>query len=289
MTSTLLIAMSAGFIKTASILALASGLLMGLVSGLRKLFLKNKVKFLVYVLITLLLFSATAFLSNKKVLNDIPLNNFIAFQLIFLALGLLHVFALRKIFPDLLEKQTDFWLEFLYTIVIGSLGLIGFFFIVGNYKPSYDFIFLASAISFIIPFMIVKLYEYSISIPVRIYKKWAYPVDKRIQDPKNEELINPLVISFEFNKGKNLDNLSNFRLKAPEKMEFGKLFYFFINDYNDRHPESEIGYMDDDNTPFDWIFYTKPKWYSAQRHIDFSRTIEGNNIKEDDVIMCKRV
>ncbi len=283
-----LTAISADFFKVGILLFAVSAILMGLVAGLKKLFVKNKKKFFLYVIVVLALFAATALLSNEKVLNDIPLNNFIGFQIIFLCLGSLHIIALRKFFPDLSENRTKFWSEFLYTIVITLLGLITFLLVINIYKPEYQYIFATSAICFIIPLLVVKLYEFAVSVPVPIYKKWFYPLDKKIKDPKDEELTNPLVISFEFNKGKKLEELSNFRLKAPEKMEFGKLFYFFINDYNDRHPEGEIQFLDNKNEPFGWIFYTKPNWFGSQSHIDFSRTVEGNSIKENDVIICKR-
>ncbi|GAA3515773.1 TssN family type VI secretion system protein [Aquimarina addita] len=282
------ISLNPDFIKIGLLLLGVSAILMGLVSGLKKLFTKNKKKFFLYIIVTVILFAATAFLSNEKVLNDIPLNNYIAFQILFLLLGSLHVFTLRKFFPDLSENFSDFWTEFLYTIVTVFVGLIGFLFIVDMYKPEYQYMFTSSALWFIIPFMVVKLYEFSIAVPVAIYKKWFYPIDKRMQDPKNEELVNPLVISFEFNKKKRTKEFSNFRLKAPEKMEFGKLFYFFINDYNERHPGGEIQFLDEKNNPYGWIFYTKPKWFGSQKHIDFTRTVESNNIVEDDVIICKR-
>lgn len=282
------ISLNPDFIKIGLLLLGVSAILMGFVSGLKKLFTKNKKKFLLYILVTVILFAATAFLSNEKVLNDIPLNNYIAIQILFLCLGSLHVFTLRKFFPDLAEKFSDFWTEFLYTIVTIFIGLIGFLFVVSMYKPAYQYIFTSSALWFLIPFMVVKLYEFSISIPVAIYKKWFYPIDKRMQDPKNEELVNPLVISFEFNKKKKTKEISNFRLKGPEKMEFGKLFYFFINDYNERHPGGEIQFLDEKNNPYGWIFYTKPGWFGSQKHIDFTRTVQGNEIEENDIIICKR-
>ncbi|WP_025739943.1 TssN family type VI secretion system protein [Aquimarina pacifica] len=284
----LLATLNADFLKLGIILLAVSAILMSFVSGLKKLFTKNKKKFFLYILVTLLLFGLVGLLSNEKVLDNLPLNNFISFQVLFLVLGILHVLGLRKFFPDLSEKTTDFWTEFLYTIVTTFLGLVAFMFVVGIYKPEYTYVFTAASITFIIPFMVVKLYEFAISVPVKIYKKWMYPINKKIKDPKSDELANPLVISFEFNKGKNLDQISNFRLKAPEKMEFGKLFYFFINDYNERHPEEEIQFLDRQNNPFGWIFYTKPSWFRGQKHIDFTRTVEANNIKEDDVIICRR-
>ena len=259
---------SMGFLKVGIILFALSAILMGFVSRLRKLFTKNKKKFLLYVLVILLLFAGTALLSNEKVLNDIPLNSFIGFQIIFCLLGILHVYVLRKVFPNLKTKQTDFWSEFLYSIVTTCLGLISFIWVVELFKPAYKYIFTASAIWFLIPLLIVKLYEFAISVPVPVYRKWKYPIDIKVKEPKNEDLINPLVISFEFNKSENLEEVTNFRLKAPEKMEFGTLFYFFINDYNERHPQEEIEFLDQNKNPYGWIFYTKPRFFGLYRHVD---------------------
>ncbi len=275
--------------KIGVVLLVITVILMGFVTGLKKLFTKNRKKFFLYILVVLLLFGATALLGNENVLNNVPLNNFISFQVVFLILGVLHVLALRKFFPDLSETRTSFWSEFLYTIVTVCMGLMSFMFVIGLYKPAYTYIFLASVIAFVIPFTVVKLYEFAVSIPVSVYKKWFYPIDKKVKDPKDEELINPLVISFEFNKGKSMDEISNFRLKAPERMEFGKLFYFFINDYNERHPGGEINYIDEKNNPSGWIFYSKPNWLGFQKFINFNKTVEANNIKENDVIICRRV
>ncbi len=286
---TLLTTMNMDALKMGVILLAITVILMGFVASLKKLFVKNKKKFFLYILVTLILFAATGLLCNKNVLNNLPLNNFISFQIVFLCLGVLHLLALRKFFPDLSEKPTLFWPEFLYSIVTLFIGLISFMYVVGLFKIEYTYVFLAASIAFLLPFLVVKIFEFSVSIPVPIYQKWFYPIDKKIKDPKDEELQNPLVISFEFNKGKNAEEISNFRLKAPERMEFGKLFYFFINDYNERHPSSEISYIDEQGNPSGWIFYTRPNWLGMQKYINYNKTVEGNNIKEDDIIICKRV
>lgn len=282
-------AIGADFFKVSVLLFVVGALIMAFVTSIKKLFTKNKKKFLIYAVVLLLLFAATALLSNDKVLNDLPLSSFIGFQIVFLLLGILHIYVLRKFFSDLSEKPTNFWGEFLYTIASTCIGLTTFMMVVEIYKPSYKYIFAASVLLFIIPFMVLKLYEFAISIPLPVFKKWYYPINENIKDPKEDEMQNPLVISFEFNKGHQEDEYSNFRLKAPENMEFGRLFYFFMNDYNDRHPESLIQFMDKSNNPYGWLFYKKPKWYGTLKHIDFSRTVYGNKIKEDDIIICKKL
>ncbi len=283
-----MIALTPGFLRLSLVMLILGGVLMGLVAKLKKLFEKDKKTFFIYVLIAILVFGMTALLANDKVLDNSPTGNFLSFQFLFLLYGSLHVLAMRKFFADISESMTDFWTEFLYTIVIMLLGLIGFLFVVQFYKAEYMYVFLASVICFMIPYFVVKLYEFAISIPVPIYKKWTYPSTENMKDPKESELKNPVIISFEFNKDVDTDEISSFRLKAPEQMEFGKLFYFFINDYNERHPESQIAHKDKENKPYEWVFFSKPDFIGNRKHIDFIKTVGSNRIKENDVIICQR-
>ena len=39
----------------------------------------------------------------------------------------------------------------------------------------------------------------------------------------------------------------------------------------------------------EWDFYFKPNWYSSIQHINFNLTVAANHIKEDTVIICRRV
>ncbi len=276
-------------IKMSIIFLIVGTLLMIFMKGIKKLFSKKRKQVLIYLFVLVLLFALTALLCNPMVLNNIPLHNFFAFQFIFLLLGILHFYVSREYFETLSEKTSSFWSEFLFTVALSCIALIAFFFITNLYKPEYKFVFLGSALWFLVPILVIKTYEFAMTIPLPVYKKWYYPVGKNIKDPKDEELINPQVISFEFHKDEKTSELTNFRLKAPEKMEFGRLFYFFINDYNDRHPESKIAYLDSKNEPHGWIFYKKPSWYSFMKYIDFIRTVESNGVREDNVIICQRI
>ncbi|MGB0950094.1 MAG: TssN family type VI secretion system protein [Marinirhabdus sp.] len=275
-------------LQMAIIFLVVGTVLMILMKGIKKLFSKKKKQVLIYLLVLFVTFALTALISNEKVLNNIPLYNLYAFQFIFLLLGILHIYVCREYFGVLSEKAGSFWSEFIFTIAVCCIALIGFVVVCNLFKPEYSYVFLGAALWFIVPMLVVKTYEFSMSIPLPVYKKWYYPVGKNIKDPKNEELINPHVISFEFHKDEKTSELSNFRLKAPEKMAFGKLFFFFINDYNDRHPESKIIYLNDQNEPNGWIFYKKPRWYSVMKYIDYVRTVESNGIREDSVIICQR-
>jgi len=276
-------------LKMAAIFFVVSLIIMFVFKGTKKLLSKKRKQLILYILITMAVTALLAFLGSERVLNDIPLHIFIGIQVGFLALGIIHVLVSRQHFKLLSENPGSFWSEIIFTCVVLMIGLVSFVLVLNLFKADYTFTYLGAAIWHLVPVFLVKTYEFSMLIPLPVYKKWMYPVGKYINDPKDEELVNPQVISFEFHKSERTEELTNFRLKAPEKMEFGKLFYFFINDYNLRHPESVIEYVDDKNKPHGWIFYKRPKWYLPMKYIDHARTVDSNGISEDDVIICNRV
>ena len=96
-------------------------------------------------------------------------------------------------------------------------------------------------------------------------------------------------IRFEFKKKINDGAITNFRAKAPVDMYFGELFYYFINDYNERHPDGRVEYVNGSGEPNGWVFYKKPRWHTlGTSYIDAEKTIFNNHIKENDVIICSR-
>ena len=271
-------------------LIIISTLIMMLMTKLRKLFAKNKKLAIIYALIVLVTFALIGLLSSSKVLNDTPLNSFFGFQFLFFAFGILHLYILRKHFPDLSQDKSAFFPEFLFTLAYVCLGLIAFIQVVNRFKSPFSYIFMSSTILFVLPTLFYKMYEFAMQIPVPIYESWIFPLGKNIKDPTKEELINPKVISFEFKKTADDHEITNFRVKAPQAMEFGKLFYFFIIDYNERHPEGLIEILEDNSQqPIGWVFYFKPNWYSPLKHINFTQTVNANKITEDSVIICRRV
>ncbi len=276
--------------KVSIIFFFIGSLIMILFGKLRKLFTKNKKKAILYALLILVTFALVGLLSSSKVFNDSPFNSFIGVQFLFLILGGVHVYVLRTFFEDFQEERSEFFKEFLFTIAIVCIGLIAFFNVVSYFKESFKFIYLSAAFAFLVPFLFYKLYEFAFLIPVPVYKKWMYPLRENIKDPTSVELENPLVISFEFKKNRDTDDITNFRVKAPMGMEFGKLFYFFLNDYNERHPESKIEFLNKKGDhPLGWVFHYKPHWWSTLKHINFLKTVEGNDLKENHIVICHRV
>lgn len=264
--------------------------LMTLMAKLRKVFGKNKKLAIGYALFVLLTFALTGLLSSSMVLAGTPMNSFIGFQLVFFLLGILHIYVMRTFFPDLSEDDSQFFPECLFTLAYTCLGLIVFLQVVDRFRSPFNYVFMTSALWFIVPFLVLKLYEFAVQIALPVYDSWLFPLGKEIKDPGKNAWTNPKVIAFEFKKKENEDHITNFRIKAPQGMEFGKLFYFFIIDYNERHPEGEIEILDEKTQrPSSWVFHVKPNWYSSVKHIDFNKTVGYNNIGENSVIMCSRV
>lgn len=271
-------------------LMLMSSIIIALATRVRKLFKENKKKAIIYALFVLATFALAGLLSSSLVFEGAPGTSFVGFQIVFLLLGILHIYVMRKYFPGLCEEPSDFFAEFLFTLAYVCLGLIVFSQIVNKFRSPFSYLFLGSSLMFLVPFFTYKLYEFAVSIPVAFYESWKFPTQKDIKDPTSDELANPRVISFEFMKTRQNKAITNFRVKAPKAMRFGRLFYFFLMDYNERHPENPVEIMDaQSKDPSEWIFYFKPNWYSSLRHIDITKTVDENGIKENTVIICKRV
>lgn len=218
------------------------------------------------------------------------LQYYIFFQALIALLGSLHVYTMYRFM-----KWTDantFWPELLLTLVITLLGGLCF---IMTYRiinrEGLELAMASAALFFIIPFFVYRTYRAAIAIPPKVLKQWYYPLNQQnVMEPDESKLKNLLVISFEFQKKKGDKYYTNFRAKAPVDMEFGELFYYFINDYNERHPNSTINYTTQQREPDGWIFYKKPKWYTiVTSYIDTERTVFINHIRENDVIICSRI
>lgn len=281
--------LSGNVFRTSIILFIVSSILMVLVKKVRKVFTKNKLQAIVYVIVLALLFGLTALLSHHKILNDSPINSYIGIELILFVLGIGHVFVLRIYFKELSENKSEFFGEVVLTLAFLAVALLAFVQVVSRFRSPYLMVYLTAGIAFIIPLLVLKLYEFAALIPVPVYKKWFFPLNNDIKEPTNSELSNPLVISLEFEKRPGDKDISRFKVKAPEYMEFGKLFYFFVDDYNALHPEKKIKVTEDNGELSGWIFYFKPRWWQSIRHIDANKTIDWNGIREESNIMVQRV
>lgn len=274
--------------KVSMLLMLVSGFIMALASKVRTIFKKNKLKAFVYLFSVVLLFALTALMAHKKVLNNDPLNSFIGMEIVVFLMGIGHIYVLRTLFKEWFQDKNEFFKEILFTVVILCVALLVFMNIVGRFKEEFTLYYLGVSVAFVLPTLALKMYELSALIPVPIYKKWTFPIGVELREPSQNELANPLVITFQLRKKYGDTTISRLRTKAPEDMEFGRLFFFFVEDYNQLHPEQKIQVQDKNNKPNGYIFYFKPNWWSPIQHIDTTKTVKWNGIREDCTIIVQQ-
>jgi hypothetical protein len=212
---------------------------------------------------------------------------FIILQVLMLVLGIVHQALLKRITGW--NGENTFFGELFLTMASATAG--GIFLMLAlvatgmkNFAPE----MLSSLVWFLVPFAFTRSIGWYDRIPKRIFKTWSYPVDNPYPDPSDSELASPLVISFEFMKKTGNEEFTQFRAKAPKDLQFGKLFYYFINDYNSRHPESTIE-IADATAAFPWVFHFKPRFLVRTRYLDPDETVFHNQIRENSVIVCKRI
>ncbi len=252
-------------------------------------FVKYRKQLALHLLLFIVLFLLLGLLGHSSVFFS-PTIMYVVLQVCCFLLGLLHLHLMQQNFK-FNENEHGFWLELLFTLAVAGFGFVAFYILFSYFnREGYSLLFCSAIFIFICSYFIYQCFERAMDIPMKIYKKWFYPMNTALKDPDESKLKNMLVISFEFIKKPDDSHYTNFRSKAPNDMDFGQLFYFFINDYNDRHPNEKIVFKTDGEQPFGWIFYKKRKWYQfITRYIDADSSFYMNKIKENDIIVCNRI
>ncbi len=249
---------------------------------------KRRRKKYYYYLLTLVVIMAifVAILYNLK--QSALLLRYFSMLAFTLLMGAVHVFIYRYSFNKFDSHQN--LKELLFSLITSFVLVVPILMIATHFNDlSYlPYYFLVVA-AFTLPTSFFVLYKYSVSIPVKLYSKWYYPLGKKYETPKHYELKNMIVLNFMFYKSTTATNMTSFKAKAPKDMAFGRLFFFFINDYNDKKTTTKIELTDTTGDPFGWYFYSKPKWYGASKHIDSELTVEQNSLKDGDVVVCQRI
>jgi hypothetical protein len=214
---------------------------------------------------------------------------YITIQLLCVLLGILHIRSMPRYLKWTGSRKT-FWLEVMYTIVISAFGYMAFVLVFKWVnKDGYHWLMGSCIVWVLITRFIYHTFKKSIDIPVKIYSQWYYPLHEEMEDPDEEKMKHLILITFMFQKKTTDTFFTNFSAKAPVDMEFGQLFYYFINDYNDRYPNGKIQYVNERGEAFGWTFYRKPKWYEiSTRYVDVEKTFFANRIRQNDVIVCIR-
>jgi hypothetical protein len=243
---------------------------------------------LFYLFIASLLLSSTGFFLYLKPSTG-EITPLLLGQVGILLIGTGHVFLVRTLLPW--YADTKFGVHLVFALCILIFGYL-FFNLSFTFLLDSDvtLIWYASLLWFLVPVLLDQTIAFLLSVPPRDYKTWQYPVGETLEDPSDKEMENPVVISFVFKKHSDAGEPTTFRAKAPLGMTLGRLFYFFINDYNSRHPESTISFMAENNLPEQWIFYKiRNKWLNIKTALDPEEAMYNCKIKENDILVCNRI
>ena len=273
------------FITVATFLA---GIFLFLNNGGKKISLKV---FILYTLATVVLFALmglTAFITISA-----PLVYFVGTQLGMLALGITHTAVFAYILAD--DENASFWNELVFTLFVMLLG--GFIYLALRSRlgeqTGYNILLLTSLISFLIPFLFYKAFNYSVAIAPREYEKWYFPVDKDFDEELDEDDFDDkktiIAVVDIIGRTSKDENLVHGTIRAPLRYEFGDWIATYIWGRNERMPGEKVEYLDQYGQPQGWNFYIKPKWYQSPRYLNHKLTIGENKITEKDVIICERV
>ncbi len=250
-------------------------------------FKKQQKKYYYYLLVHLAVMALiTAIVYNLRQ-STLMLRYFSLMSYAFIAGGL-HVYFYRRTFGQFGAHQT--FREFMFALITALVPVLPII-MLASYFDDLSFLpyyFLVTA-AFVIPTSFYILFHYSVSIPVKLYSKWYYPLGEKYDSPKPYELANMIVLNFMFHKNTREQHMTRFKAKAPKDMGFGRLFYFFINDYNDKKTTTKIEMTEDSGNPCGWYFYTKPKWYGTLKQVDSEMTVEKNQLGDGDVVVCQRI
>ena len=212
-------------------------------------------------------------------------------QILFIGLGILHIFLAYKFLPWFLE---ELHIEQLFFSLIISLMAIGFqFMFFYRIFDGENFVYpiIPSFIAFMAPSIIMKSYVYLMNIPEpqKKYLSWIYPKNDDIEEPDGTDLSGTIILNIYILKSTEDSEPSNYTVKAPVNMNFGVYIYFLIKNFNENNQEDPIRFYNEKGDFYSWYFSVKPKWFQSKRFIDPSLTIKENNLKDNITITCDRI
>ena len=214
-------------------------------------------------------------------------------SVLYLLFGWIHLRQLMKRFKG---QDVPFWLsvifELLLTFFTLLLGVYLFTYIFNWLSPFQGYALLSAScsISFLIPLFFYYSYMQLLSIPFSIYRAWRYDVNRNIADFDGFDLTQLKVVSIEL--AKNVEEGSQFRIKAKmpaSGLTFGDWFQKVLDDYNFKNGTNAIALFDEEGLYYTWVFYVKRSFFHLRHYINFDLDSTENKIRENDIIICKRV
>ena len=248
---------------------------------------KYRSKFYIYLFSFAFVYAIIALLGYNKLLQDNNLYEFIFYQVCSLIIGIVHCYAYRGYFEKFgSKKPVNEYLFALLSVCFASVP----FMLIYTFLNGTDLVYLMIGhfIVFFIPTFLNDTFNRAMNIPPKVYVTWQFPENyKEAAGVSDEEMRDLVVFTLLMDKDKEASRYSVYRAKGPTRVDFGRLFYNFVLDYNEKHSNEQIQ-IEDENGLFSWVFFLQPKWYEPTKYIDPKYTLYMNGIEENSVIFCMR-
>lgn len=197
-------------------------------------------------------------------------NRFLWIESLFFLYGILCIWALFSIFDW--PGRESFFPEFLFVLYVACIGMIGFitcFSLVSRLIAKADqpiLVYARSGVAFLLPFLILKTYDYLALVPARRYRAFYIGGRKAPQiNFRGNNLLVYMVVYPSFPERRHPPVIQRTRL--PVNSSIRDFFLNFLQDYNADNPLSQIQHQltDEEGNPLGWIFRTgvrQNKWGS---------------------------
>jgi len=220
----------------------------------------------------------------------IPTHIFWGMQIFALLIGFIHVWQMGKRFGW--RNQYSFIQKLMLSLIIVAVVMLVQSIVVWFCHPVKDLflLFPTASLPFLFPLFAFSVYDYSVAVPAPVYKTWIYNSSIKLPDMDSIDFNNSYVLTFKLKKNMDDFEYTLIKFKSPlDRLTFGDLFYLYVDEYNEKHRDYPIQYLNKLNQPHEWIFYIKPsKWWQSKKYIDPSLTIRENKIGENFVIVSER-
>jgi hypothetical protein len=139
--------------------------------------------------------------------------------------------------------------------------------------------------AFLLPYVIAEAWENFYSIPEREYKVWHNP---ETMDQFTVKQTRHLPVRLKVRRRYADLHEELFPLTAPARWKVGRFFYHFIQDEESKGAPA-FEKEDETRKPYGWQFYSADYGGFVRRFLDPQRTLEENNVRENTVIVARRV
>ncbi|UCA61772.1 TssN family type VI secretion system protein [Chryseobacterium rhizoplanae] len=244
-------------------------------------------KFNSYIVGVIIINAVIALLGYNRLFTGSALSEFVFYQVGALLMGGVHCYVYRHLFNKFGGKTLG--LEYLFIITVIFYCMIPFTLIYTFLNGmTFAFLMMGQYIIFLVPTLVNETFNRAMNIPPEIYKTWQFPENyKTLPGVTDEEMKDLMVFTLLIDKDRDAKNYSAYKAKGPTRIDFGRLFYSFVLDYNEKHSENELK-VEGENGFYNWVFFLQPKWYETTKYVDADLPLYMNGIEENSVVICTR-